>query len=128
MARPGTKEYGPLSLWSQLYSRPQVLFAVSPRVFHPPPKVESAVVKFAILREPAVKVGDEKALQRVIRSAFAYRRKTLVNAIRLGEFSHLSAKHIQQALQSAGIDPALRGERLSLEQFRDLAQALSVVN
>ena len=128
VARPGTKEYGPLSLWSQLYSRPQVLFAVSPQAFHPRPKVESAVVKFEILQEPVVEVGDEKTLRRVIRSAFAYRRKTLANAIRLGEFSHLSTEKIQQALLSAGIDPALRGETLSLEQFRDLARALSAVD
>jgi 16S rRNA (adenine1518-N6/adenine1519-N6)-dimethyltransferase len=128
VARPGTKEYGPLSLWSQLYSRPRVLFAVSPKVFHPRPKVESAVVKFEILQEPAVEVRDEKTLQRVIRSVFAYRRKTLTNAIRLGEFSHLSAEKIQQALQSAGIDPAWRGETLSLEQFRDLGQALPAVD
>ena len=128
VAQPGTKEYGPLSLWSQLYSRPQVLFSVSPQAFHPRPKVESAVVKFEILQEPRVEVGDEKALQRVIRSAFAYRRKTLANAIRLGEFSHLSVEKIQQALQSAGIDPTLRGETLSLDQFRDLARALSAVD
>ena len=127
-ARPGTKEYGPLSLWSQLYSRPGVLFAVPPQAFHPRPKVESAVVTFEILQEPSVEVGDERTLQRVIRSAFAYRRKTLVNAIRLGEFSHLSVEKIQQALQSARIDPALRGETLSLEQFRDLARALSAVD
>jgi 16S rRNA (adenine1518-N6/adenine1519-N6)-dimethyltransferase len=128
VARPGTKEYGPLSLWAQLYSRPRVLFAVSPEVFHPAPKVESAVVKFEILQYPAVEVKDEKVLQRVIRSVFAYRRKTLTNAIRLGEFSYLSAQKIQQALESAEIDPALRGETLSLAQFRDLAQALSAVD
>ena len=127
VARPGTKEYGPLSLWSQLYSRPRVLFAVPPQAFHPRPKVESAVVKFEILQEPAVEVEDEKAFQRVIRSAFTYRRKTLANAIRFGEFSHLSVEKIHQALRSAGIDPGLRGERLSLEQFRDLARALSAV-
>jgi 16S rRNA (adenine1518-N6/adenine1519-N6)-dimethyltransferase len=86
------------------------------------------VVKFEILQEPSVEVGDERTLQRVIRSAFAYRRKTLVNATRLGEFCHLSVEKIQQALQSAGIDPALRGETLSLEQFRDLARALSAVD
>ena len=86
------------------------------------------MVKFEILQDPAVEVEDEKVLQRVIRSAFTYRRKTLANAIRLGEFSHLSAEKIQQALQSADIDPALRGETLSLEQFRDLARALSAVD
>ena len=128
VARPGTKEYGPLGLWSQLYSRTQILFAVPPQAFHPRPKVESAVVKFEILQEPAVEVEDERALRRVIRSAFAYRRKTLANAIRMGEFSHLSAERIQRALQSAGINPALRGETLSLVQFRDLARALSAVD
>jgi len=128
VAIPGTKDYGPLGLWSQLYSRPHVAFSVAPQAFHPRPKVDSAVVKFEILQEPSVKVEDEKTLQRVIRSAFAYRRKTLANAIRLGEFSYLPIEKIQQALQSAGINPAWRGETLSLEQFRDLGRALSALN
>jgi len=128
VARPRSKDYGPLSLYAQLYARAQIAFSVSPRSFHPQPNVDSAVVKFEILPKPSVEVEDEETLQRVIRSAFTYRRKTLANAIQFGEFSHLPAEKIHQALQSAGINPNLRGEVLSLEQFRDLGRAISALN
>jgi 16S rRNA (adenine1518-N6/adenine1519-N6)-dimethyltransferase len=128
VAQPGTKDYGPLSLWSQLYSRARIVFSVGPQSFHPQPRVDSAVVRFEILPKPSVEVEDEEAMQRVIRSAFTHRRKTLANAIKLGEFPRLSTPRIRQALQSAGIDPTLRGEVLSLEQFRDLSRALSSLN
>ena len=128
VAKPGTKDYGPLSLWAQLYTQARIAFAVSPRAFHPQPKVESAVVRFDILQKPSVEVEDEKTLQWVIRSAFAYRRKTVANAIHLGKFSHLPPEKIQKALRAAGINPISRGEVLSLEQFRDLSRVLSALN
>lgn len=125
VAKPGTKDYSPLSLWSQLYTQARIAFDVSPQAFYPPPKVDSAVVRFEILQKPSVEIKDEETLHRVIRAAFAYRRKTLPNAIHLGEFSHLPMSKIHQALQFAGINPASRGEALSLEQFRDLSRAIS---
>jgi 16S rRNA (adenine1518-N6/adenine1519-N6)-dimethyltransferase len=128
VAKPGTKDYGPLGLWSRLYTRARIAFPVYPRAFYPPPKVDSAVVRFEILQEPSVVVKDEQILHRVIRSAFAYRRKTLANAIHLGEFSKLPMETILQALHSARIDPTSRGEELSLEQFRDLSLAFSALN
>jgi 16S rRNA (adenine1518-N6/adenine1519-N6)-dimethyltransferase len=128
VAKPGTKDYSPLSLWSQLYTQARIAFPVYPQAFYPPPKVDSAVVRFEILQEPSVEIEDEQILHRVIRSAFAYRRKTLANAIHLGEFSHLPMRTIQQALHSARINPASRGEALSLEQFRDLSLAFSTLN
>jgi 16S rRNA (adenine1518-N6/adenine1519-N6)-dimethyltransferase len=128
VAKPGTKDYSPLSLWSQLYTQARIAFPVYPQAFYPPPKVDSAVVRFEILQEPSVEIEDEQILHRVIRSAFAYRRKTLANAIHLGEFSHLPMGTIQQALHSARIDPTCRGEALSLEQFRDLSLAFSALN
>jgi 16S rRNA (adenine1518-N6/adenine1519-N6)-dimethyltransferase len=127
VARPGTKDYGPLSLWSQLYTRARIAFSVGPQAFYPPPQVESAVVRFEILPQPSVVVEDEKILQQVIRSAFTYRRKTLVNALRLGEFAHLPAEKIREALQSVSISPESRGEALSLEQFRDLSRTLAAL-
>ena len=127
VAHPGTKDYGPLSLWCQLYTKAHIAFSVPPRAFHPRPRVDSAVVKFEVLEKPSLIVEDERALQRVIRSAFGYRRKTLANAMQLGEYSHLPMEKIQEALQSAGIDPGLRGEVLSLEQFRDLGRAFSAL-
>jgi 16S rRNA A1518/A1519 N6-dimethyltransferase RsmA/KsgA/DIM1 with predicted DNA glycosylase/AP lyase activity len=61
----------------------------------------------------------------VIRSAFTYRRKMLGNALRLGDFSGFPLKNIQEALRRGGIDPEVRGERLSLEDFLKAASALS---
>jgi 16S rRNA (adenine1518-N6/adenine1519-N6)-dimethyltransferase len=128
VARPATRDYGPLAIWSQLYSRPSIAFYVAPGSFHPPPKVESAVVKFEILPEPSVPIEDEGALREVIRSAFNYRRKTLTRALQSGSFSHLSRQEIQEAISASRIPPDARGETLSLEQFADLARNLHVKN
>jgi 16S rRNA (adenine1518-N6/adenine1519-N6)-dimethyltransferase len=125
VARPGTKDYGQLSLWTQLYSRAAIAFSVGPKAFHPPPKVESAVVRFEISPGPRVEVEDEKTLQEVIRSAFTYRRKTLSKALQTGAFSHLPAQKIQEAMGAAGIASLARGETLTLEQFARLARLLS---
>lgn len=127
VAQRGTKDYGPLSLWSQLYTRPQIAFSIPPRAFHPRPKVNSAVVKFEVLLRPSVEVTDEEMLRRVIRSAFGYRRKTLTNALQLGEFAHGSKEEIHEVLHRLGIDPDARGETLTLEQFSDVARAISTL-
>jgi 16S rRNA (adenine1518-N6/adenine1519-N6)-dimethyltransferase len=124
VARPGTRDYGPLSLWSQLYTRATIAFSLGPNAFHPPPKVESAVVKFEILPQPSAAVEDEKTLQEVIRSAFTYRRKTLSKALQVGSFSHLSREEIQEAMDGSGIPSQARGETLTLGQFCDLARFL----
>ena len=124
VAQPGTKDYGPLSLWSQLYSVPRISFLVPPSAFYPQPKVESAVVRFDLRAHPAVEVTDEENLARLIRSAFRYRRKTLIRALQLGEFSQFSKIQICEALQSAGVSPSARGESLTLEQFGQLSRAM----
>ncbi len=125
VAQPGTKDYGPMSLWVQLYTRAEIAFRVRPEVFHPRPKVESAVVKFEVLPQPTLQVKDEQLLHEIIRSAFAYRRKTLVNALRTGMFSDASRDKIEKALQASGIPLAARGEDLTLKQFRDLSSNLA---
>jgi len=119
VAKPGTKDYGPLSLWSQLYSRSRIAFQVGPGAFHPPPKVSSAVVRFEILPQSSIKVEDEKNLEEVIRAAFAYRRKTLGKSLQMSGFS---SPEIQRALEACGLSPQARGETLTLEQFAILAR------
>ena len=121
-AKPGTKDYGPLGFWSQLYSDVEIAFQVKPNSFIPPPQVQSAVVKFQILSEPRVEMGEEKTLERVIRSAFTYRRKTLRRALLMGGFS---SPLIKEALDTCGIPPMTRGEALDLEKFCSLARLLS---
>ena len=124
-AAPGSKDYGPLSLWTRLYTETCLLFPVSPQSFHPEPKVASAVVRLDMLPRPRIALDDPENLRKVIHSAFTYRRKTLGNALRLGDFSRYSPEKIQEALGRAGIDPRVRGEKLSLEEFHKAALSLS---
>jgi len=128
VAERGTKDYGPLSVWCQLYTRPEIMFSIPPGAFHPRPRVDSALMKFEILPRPKVEIGDEQVLHRVIRSAFGHRRKTLTNAIQMGEFAHLPKERVQQVLRSIGINPDARGETLTLKQFGDLARAISTAS
>jgi 16S rRNA (adenine1518-N6/adenine1519-N6)-dimethyltransferase len=127
VAQPGSKEYGPLSIWSQLHSVPRISFWVPPSAFYPQPKVESAVVRFDLRQRPAVEVPDEQYLERLVRSAFGYRRKTLPRALQLGEFSRFSKNQIRKALETAGVSPLARAESLTLEQFGNLSRAIRAV-
>ena len=120
-AQPGTRDYGPLAIWSQLYSDVRIAFQVKPNSFIPPPQVQSAVVNFRFLPSPRAEVGEERELERVIRSVFTYRRKTLKKALHLGGFSD---SLIRQALEETGIPPSARGETLSLERFCTLSRLL----
>lgn len=80
VSEPGRKEYGILSVQCQLMSEPEILFNVPPTVFSPPPKVESAVVKFRF-NKPPLRCSDQN-LKRVVRTAFNQRRKKLSNSLK----------------------------------------------
>lgn len=125
VASPGKKDYGPLSIWTQLYSQARILFLVPPQAFFPPPQVDSAVVQFKILESPRFPLKDPQFFEKVIRSAFTYRRKTIANALKLGGLAGLPPGKILEGLARAHIGPQVRGETLSLEQFYILSQELS---
>ena len=114
-ARPGSGQYGRLSVMLQYHCATEMLFTVGPGAFRPAPKVESAVVRLTPHASPPVETDPEK-LARLVRAAFAQRRKTLRNNLR-GLLD-------TAAIEAAGIDPGLRPERLSLEDFARLANAL----
>ncbi|MBI5888059.1 MAG: ribosomal RNA small subunit methyltransferase A [Deltaproteobacteria bacterium] len=122
---PGTKNYGAISVLTQLWCDVKVEFNVSRRLFKPPPKVDSSVVSFNIRGAPRVAVADEALFTRVVKSAFGLRRKTLLNALK-----SLPAEKddILAASRSAGIDPQRRGETLSMEEFSLLTDAFSKKN
>jgi 16S rRNA (adenine1518-N6/adenine1519-N6)-dimethyltransferase len=124
VASPGRKDYGPLSIWTRLYTHAQILFRVPPGAFSPRPKVDSAVVKMVVLDPPFIPLKNKELLERVVRSAFSYRRKMIANALKLGDFHHLPMERIIRILTSSGIDPHLRGEKLTLEQFCSLCEAI----
>jgi len=123
IASPGGKDYGLLSIFTQLATVPKIMMRVPPEAFYPSPQVESAVVGFEILEQPRVAIEDEGFFKKVVKAAFAHRRKTLLNALR-GAPLPLSKEKIEQALTAVNIDPRRRAETLDLVEFQRLAAAL----
>ncbi|PIV20317.1 MAG: 16S rRNA (adenine(1518)-N(6)/adenine(1519)-N(6))-dimethyltransferase [Deltaproteobacteria bacterium CG03_land_8_20_14_0_80_45_14] len=121
-ASPGSKSYGPLSIFVQLFSNLSICFYIKPSAFFPPPKVESAVVHIVFREKPIVKLEDEKWFRKVVKGCFSYRRKTLVNALKHSELA--LSKSIGLKMEEIGIDPRRRPETLSIQEFARLAQTL----
>ena len=122
-AAPGSKDYCSLSIAVQYHAEAKLLTVVPPEFFVPPPKVSSAVVRLDILEKPSVECRDHKLFFRLVRASFAQRRKTLVNGIANAGIG-FSKQQVTEALEGMGLDPSIRGERLSLEQFALLADRL----
>lgn len=120
-AEPGTADYGAFSVFCQYHTAPEYLFEVPPDCFLPAPKVTSAVVRMLPRPAPA-DVDDPDHFFRVVRAAFALRRKTLANSLsaNLG----LSREEIARAIESCSLPADIRGERLSIPQFAQLSRAL----
>ncbi|KMY55951.1 16S rRNA methyltransferase [Bacillus sp. FJAT-27231] len=124
-AKPGTKDYGSLSIAIQYYMEATTAFIVPKTVFMPQPNVDSAIIKLLRRERPAVEVTNEEFFFTVTRASFAQRRKTILNNLT----NQLPAgkekkEQILEALQQAEIEPSRRGESLSLEEFARLANAL----
>lgn len=120
VARPGGKDYGALSVAVQFYTEPEIVLTVPSGAFLPPPAVESAVIRCKVRKQPPVTVADEKLFFRVVKSAFAQRRKTLANSLK---GAGIQAELVKTMLGSSGIDGQRRGETLSLAEFAGLANA-----
>lgn len=124
-AKPGTKNYGSLSIAVQYYAIPEVMMTVPKTVFMPQPNVDSAVIRLTMRDTPPVQVIDEDFLFVVTRASFAQRRKTILNNLQSGLPSGKEKKqHIIDALMKSNIDPSRRGETLTIEDFGRLADAL----
>jgi 16S rRNA (adenine1518-N6/adenine1519-N6)-dimethyltransferase len=121
-ARPGTKDYGILSVLTQYRAEPSLAFHVSAGCFRPRPAVGSTVVALAMRKEAAAPVVDEPLFVRVVRASFAHRRKTLANSLRDEGYP---SEQILSALKAAGVEPAKRAESLTLARFAALANELS---
>lgn len=124
-AKPGTKDYGSLSIAIQYYTKAETVMIVPKTVFVPQPNVDSAVVRLTRLEEPSVSVQDEGFFFQVTRASFAQRRKTLLNNLTSQLPDGKEKKEdIVAALHASGIDPVRRGETLSLEEFARLSDEL----
>ncbi|MBP2652577.1 MAG: rsmA [Firmicutes bacterium] len=120
VARPGGKDYGALSVAVQYYTIPEIIFCVPPKSFLPAPAVESAIIRCTLRTESPVKIISEKTFFRVVRAAFAQRRKTLANGLKAAGIAPAAVANI---LEEAGIDALRRGETLSLDEFAAVANA-----
>lgn len=122
-AAPGGKEYGAISVLCGYYSEPEIEAVVPAGSFVPAPKVDSAVLKMKILDKPAVGVLDERLFFKVVRAAFAQRRKTLLNCLANGFCADKNL--IAAVLENCGIPANIRGEKLSVPEFAKIADEMS---
>ena len=121
-AEAGTAEYGAFTVLMQYYTAPQMLFTVPASCFLPAPKVTSAVIHCPVRKTPPVEVVSESALWRTVKAGFALRRKTLVNSLQTGY--QLPKERLTEIVTACGLSPTVRGERLTLEDFARLSNAL----
>ena len=116
VAGPGSKAFGRLSVMTQYYCHAIPVIEVPPNCFKPAPKVDSAVVRLVPKDKAQRSAKDTKLLNTVCLEAFNQRRKTLRNS--------LSNLLDESQLKGLGIDPSLRAESLSLQQFIEIANWL----
>ena len=120
VAKPGTKDYGALSVAVQYYTEPVIVLDVPPKSFLPAPAVTSSVIRCVLRDKPPVDVIDEKLFFRVVKAGFAQRRKTFSNTMKT---TGLSKDRIEELLAKANIDGQRRGETFTLQEFADVANA-----
>lgn len=123
-AKPGSKDYGALSVAIQYFTEPEIAFIVPPSSFIPAPSVDSAVIVCKRRSTPPVEVCDENLFFRVVKAAFSLRRKMLSNSLKnMG----IKGEQVNKWLELAGVDGKRRAETLSLEDFAALTNTLAQV-
>lgn len=123
-AKPGSKDYGALSVSIQYFTEPEIAFIVPPSSFIPAPSVDSAVIVCKRRSTPPVEVCDENLFFRVVKAAFSLRRKMLSNSLKnMG----IKGEQVTKWLELAGVDGKRRAETLSLEDFAALTNTFAQV-
>jgi len=124
-AAPGGKDYGILSVLLQYHFALESLFSLGPANFYPPPQVQSTVVRLRPRPfQPAA--VDAELLRRLVRLAFAQRRKTLANSLAAGAGElGLSPARVPELLQAVGIEPHRRAETVKVAEFVALANQVA---
>jgi 16S rRNA (adenine1518-N6/adenine1519-N6)-dimethyltransferase len=122
-AVPGTAAYGSLTIAAQYAMAIERCFSLPPSAFFPAPKVYSSVIRLVRREKPAATVRHPALFWKVVRGAFAYRRKTLANSLAIA--LALDRAAIVRALVACNLPTEIRGERLDLGDFARLADALA---
>lgn len=127
-AKPGTKDYGALSLAVQYYAEPYIVANVPPNCFIPRPNVGSAVIRLTRHQDPPVQVKDAGLMFTLIRASFNQRRKTLQNGLYNSPELFYTKEQIAWAIEQLGVSVQIRGEALTLEQFGRLSDIFSSIH
>ncbi len=122
-ATPGGRIYGALSVAVQYYCQVELLAIVPKEVFFPKPKVDSAVLRLVLRKEPPVSLLSEEMFFRVVKSGFGQRRKTLLNSLSAG--LGVAKDEVADCLAEAGIVAERRAETLDMDEFAALANVFS---
>ena len=122
-AAPGTGDYGAFSVFCQYHAQTELLFDVPPDCFLPAPKVTSSVLRLTP-KEPPAEVDDPEHFFRVVKAAFAQRRKTLLNGLSAAFGSRYSKEALAEMLADCGLPAGIRGERLGIPEFARLSKLL----
>jgi 16S rRNA (adenine1518-N6/adenine1519-N6)-dimethyltransferase len=122
-APPGTKDYGPLSVYVALYTQPWLDMRVPASCFVPRPDVDSRVIRLDMRREPLCAVDDTALFRDVVRGCFAKRRKTLLNNLRQSALP-VRPEAVPALLEELGIDGTRRAETLSVLEFATLSNRI----
>ena len=127
VAKPGSREYGAITLAIDYRCRADIAIEVPAEAFLPAPEVESAVVVLKRYENPPIllRPKEEKRLFSLIKAAFSVRRKTLVNALSIASYAGGNKDEIKRAIAAIGVREDVRGEALSLEQYVRLSEQLN---
>lgn len=115
------KQYGLLTILSQFWADVEILRLVGRKSFYPAPKVNSAIVKLDVKTSPKLQLSDYSFFRKVVKAAFAQRRKNIKNCLLSASFPK---EKIIMSLANLGIDENIRGEKLSIEKFGMLSEEL----
>lgn len=120
-AKPGTSDVGSITYTIWYYTEPKIVLEAPKESFIPAPEVTSSVIKLDILKQPRIEVKDEKQFFKIIKVAFMQKRKTLINALVNGKVFQ-NKEDAKKCLDELKIDEKIRGEKLTLEQYKNIAE------
>lgn len=119
---PGGKETGAITYSIQYYTNSEIILEVPNTSFIPAPKVDSAVIKLQVLKQPKINVKNETTFFKLVKAAFLQKRKTLLNSLSNAKIA--DKVFLENMLNEMNIDLKIRGEKLSLKQFGEIADYL----
>ncbi len=125
VAEPGGKDYGTLSIAVQYYARAEIQHYISPEVFVPRPRVESAIITLDLTDPHPERADDEDIFFKVVRAMFQQRRKIIRNSLSKAAQVDFPRDIVDEALARAEIDPKIRGEKLSIQRVIKLSNELT---